>query len=135
MAPKATPENITTLEPNQVMVFGSNLAGRHGKGAALLACEKFGAMPGVGRGPTGQCYALPTKGWRLETLPLEIIGRHVGRFIEFAREYPSKEFLVTAVGCGLAAYTPEQIAPLFLRHEIPPNVSLPARFWALKQNG
>lgn len=123
---RATPETITELKLNEIFVFGSNYAGRHGKGAALTALKKFGAVYGNGFGPQGQSYAIPTKGWRLETLRIDTIAENVTSFLYFALRHPELTFLVTEVGCGLAGYKPEQIAPLFANH--PPNVVLPERF-------
>lgn len=97
-----------------IFVFGSNLAGRHGAGAALEARHKWDAEYGVGRGRTGDAYAIPTKDAHLQTLPLMDIALEVVEFIRYARNNPDLPFLVTRIGCGLAGYTNEQIAPLFL---------------------
>jgi hypothetical protein len=96
-----------------IFVFGSNLAGRHGKGAALYAHDVYGAKYGVGRGPTGQAYAIPTKDAELMSLPLLHIEREVLEFLEYARVHEEEIFFVTKVGCGLAGYSNEQIAPMF----------------------
>ena len=96
-----------------IFVFGSNLAGRHGKGAALYAQDAYGAKYGVGRGRTGQAYAIPTKDENIGTLALLIIEREVQEFLEYARYYNDEVFFVTRIGCGLAGYTGEQIAPMF----------------------
>jgi hypothetical protein len=96
-----------------IFVFGSNLAGRHGKGAALFAQDVYGAVYGVGIGRTGKAYAIPTKDEELNTLALEYIGHHVKAFIEYARHYKDETFFVTRVGCGLAGYTDAEIAPMF----------------------
>ncbi len=96
-----------------IFVFGSNLAGRHGLGAALVARTRFGAVAGVGLGPAGRSYAIPTKSGDLKPLDLETIGRHITEFIKFAASRPDLEFFVTRVGCELAGYCDEQIAPLF----------------------
>jgi hypothetical protein len=106
-----------------IFVFGSNLAGRHGKGAALFARQKHGAEYGVGRGLTGNSYALPTKGHKIETLNIIEITKYVDEFLVFARENPNLEFQVTKIGCGLAGYKEEQIAPLFVN--APSNCHLP----------
>lgn len=106
-----------------IFVFGSNLAGRHGKGAALTAATLYEAERGVGEGLTGQCYALPTKDENLAQRPLDAISASVRQFNLVARENPKKLFLVTRVGCGLAGYTDHQIAPMF--EESPANVILP----------
>ncbi len=109
-----------------IFVFGSNLAGRHGKGAALYARQHHGAIYGVGVGPQGSSYAIPTKGHKLEVLPIEAIKAHVDDFLEYARQNPQLQFQVTAIGCGLAGYKPAQIAPLFLL--APSNCHLPDEF-------
>ena len=96
-----------------IFVFGSNLAGRHGKGAALYAHDVYGAKYGVGRGPTGQAYAIPTKDANLNTLALLHIEREAQEFLEYARHHKDEVFFVTRIGCGLAGYTNEQIAPMF----------------------
>lgn len=96
-----------------VFVFGSNLAGRHGAGAAKFAREKRGAVYGVEEGRTGNAYAIPTKDKFLRTLTLPTIGAFVRRFIEYAEDNPGVLFQVTPIGCGLAGYKPWQIAPLF----------------------
>lgn len=106
-----------------IFVFGSNLAGRHGKGAALYALEHKGAIYGRGVGPQGNSYAIPTKGMRLQVLPLETIQLYVNTFIEYAKHNPELEFEVTRIGCGLAGYKDEQIAPMF--KNAPPNCHLP----------
>lgn len=108
-----------------VFVFGSNLAGRHGKGAALAARLHHGAVYGVGVGRTGNAYAIPTKDEHLKTLPLDVIEAHVRDFIEYVVMHPELEFQVTRVGCGLAGYTDEQIAPMFHGHTLPSNAHLP----------
>lgn len=96
-----------------VFVFGSNLAGRHGKGAALWAKQHRGAIYGQGRGIQGDSYAIPTKGWKLETLPLSMIEGFVDEFLTFARKYHMLQFQLTPIGCGLAGYTRDQIEPMF----------------------
>ena len=105
--------HITELPDNTIIVFGSNLAGIHGAGAARQAHQQFGAEWGVGEGPTGRCYALPTKDEKIHTLPLDKIQGHVLWFIGYAAEHPELEFLVTPIGCGLAGYSPKQIGPMF----------------------
>jgi hypothetical protein len=96
-----------------IFVFGSNLAGRHGAGAAKCARENYGAKNGVGIGLTGQSYAIPTKGADLDVLALEYIHHQVKDFLEYARYYEHEVFFVTRIGCGLAGYTDAQIAPMF----------------------
>lgn len=110
----------------EIFVFGSNLAGRHGKGAALDAVRHYGAIYGQGVGLQGRSYAIPTKGRTLARLPLGAIRYYVTEFLIFAVEHPELEFHVTAVGCGLAGYKPEQIAPMFTPR--PHNVLLPTAF-------
>jgi hypothetical protein len=107
----------------EIFVFGSNLAGRHGKGAALEARLKWGAQYGVGRGFTGNAYAIPTKDEMLKVLPLERIQAYVSIFLNDAAWNPEMTFLVTRIGCGLAGYKDEQIAPLF--KNAPENCKLP----------
>jgi hypothetical protein len=114
----------TSTDP--VFVFGSNLAGRHGKGAALWARLHRGAIYGRGVGPQGNAYAIPTKDHRLRVLPLHVIRDYVGEFLDYARRQPNTSFELTPIGCGLAGYRPEQIAPMF--SDVPPNVILPDAF-------
>ena len=109
-----------------IFVFGSNLAGRHGKGAALFAVEHFGAVYGQATGLQGSSYAIPTKNTKLEPLPLNLIEPWVLQFLRFARANPQLRFQVTAIGCGLAGYKPDQIAPMFL--DAPENCELPPEF-------
>lgn len=114
-----------TLRDNSIFVFGSNLAGRHGAGAAKVAAEKYGAVYGVGRGHVGKSYAIPTKDAELNTLPIAAITLYVNAFIAYAKENPDLFFFVTRVGCGLAGYDNSEIAPLFRKaHELT-NVSFP----------
>lgn len=129
---KYTPENITKLEPNEIFVFGSNLAGRHGAGAALLALKKFGAISGQGFGLMGQSFGIATKDERIQTLPLDRIQVQVNKFLRFAENNPEKTFLVTQIGCGLAGYSPRDIAPLF--KGVPSNVVLPENFSEILNN-
>lgn len=88
--------------PGQVFVFGSNLAGIHGAGAAKTAYEEYGAIWRMGEGFAGSSYAIPTKDQRIKSLPLDYVKLHVETFLEFARNNPDVSFYVTAVGCGLA---------------------------------
>jgi hypothetical protein len=97
----------------EIFVFGSNLAGRHGKGAALTAATKHNAKYGVGNGPTGNAYAIPTKDVRIRTLDLFTIEVFIREFLMYATDKPALTFKVTRIGCGLAGYTNEQIASLF----------------------
>jgi hypothetical protein len=109
-----------------IFVFGSNTSGRHGKGAALHARRHCGARYGQGEGLQGSSYAIPTKDDDLRTLPLARIKASVDRFLAFARANPMMTFEVTPIGCGLAGYEPEQIAPMFRNPPI--NVFLPVVF-------
>lgn len=111
---------------SMIFVFGSNLAGVHGAGAAAWAARHRGALAGVGRGPTGQAYALPTKDITIRALPLSVIAVFAHEFKDYARKYPDTQFQVTAIGCGLAGHTPEDIAPMFA--DAPPNCVMPHRF-------
>lgn len=106
-------DNIEQLKENQCFVFGSNLVGRHGEGAAWQARNSFRAIYGRGIGFTGDCYAIPTKDHNIETIPLDVVKYFVGLFLEDATLSPDLEFLVTKIGCGLAGYTDAQIAPMF----------------------
>ena len=118
-----TPERITELKPNEVFVFGSNLAGSHGGGAALLAYRKFGAIWGQGVGLQGQSYGIPTMQGEVET-----IKPYVDEFIEFAKQHTEYKFLVTKIGCGIAGFRDEEIAPLFGNAVDLENVILPKEF-------
>lgn len=125
-----TPAHVSKLGEFDIFVFGSNLAGYHGAGAAYQARMKFGAQPGVGEGYTGRCYAIPTKDGKLEPLPLGSIFMRVRKFIEESQKNPHLQHLVTAIGCGYAGYTPIEIAPAFLQAGfVPQNISLPEEFW------
>ena len=120
---RTTPEFITELQPNEIFVFGSNLRGMHGGGAAYVAYRKFGAVMGQGVGLQGQSYAIPTMQGGVET-----IRPYVDEFIEFARQHPELTFLVTRIGCGIAGFRDEEIAPLFAAaHEVE-NIVLPPRW-------
>lgn len=106
-----------------IFVFGSNLAGKHGAGSALEAKKKYGAIQGIGKGLQGNSYAIPTKDYQLNPLPLYIIYKYIHEFIEFARVNPDKRFHVVKIGCGLAGWQEHQIAPEF--KDSPSNVILP----------
>lgn len=121
-----TPEPITELPYGSIFVFGSNLAGRHGKGAARVALDKFGAIWGAGYGLQGRSFAIPTKNYDLDVIPLTDIGYYVRSFIKEAIDRHDLTFLVTQVGCGLAGYRPYQMAPLF--HGSPKNCTFPLSF-------
>jgi hypothetical protein len=122
---RITPDFIRTLEKNEVFVFGSNLAGAHGGGAARIAAEKFGAIMGQGVGLQGQSYAIPTMQGGVNT-----IKPYVDEFIAFAKQHPELTFLVTRIGCGIAGFTPAEIAPLFAGAVDVENIHLPMDFWA-----
>ena len=96
-----------------VFVFGSNLRGRHGAGAAKAALERYGAIEGQGVGLQGQSYAIPTKDYRIQTMPLEVIEPYIKEFVQFTHDHPDMTFMVTPIGTGLAGYRHEDIAPLF----------------------
>lgn len=110
----------------KIFVFGSNLGGYHGAGSAKHALDFHGAKYGVGVGLWGNSYAIPTKDSNIETLDLDTINDYVDQFIEFARANPEWEFDVVAIGCGLAGFTPDQIAPMFFY--APDNCNLPVEF-------
>lgn len=120
---KYTPEFIDHLEPDEIFVFGSNLEGQHLGGAARTAYEKFGAEWGNGVGPQGQSYAIPTMQGGIET-----IKPYVDEFINVAREWDQNTFYVTRIGCGIAGFTDEEIAPLFDEARDLYNVRLPESF-------
>ncbi len=117
---RTTPEFITELQPNEIFVFGSNLKGMHGGGAAYIAYRKFGAIMGQGVGLQGQSYGIPTMQGGVET-----IRPYVDEFIAFAKEHPEMTFLVTRIGCGIAGFTDEEIAPLFEKAHDVENIVLP----------
>jgi hypothetical protein len=121
---RITSECITSLADNEIFVFGSNLAGAHGGGAARIAMNKFGAVWGQGVGLQGQSYAIPTMQGGVET-----IKPYVDEFIEFAKAHKEYKFLVTRIGCGIAGFTDEEIAPLFKEAHKLENVWLPKSFW------
>lgn len=121
---RVTPEWIDDLQENQVFVFGSNLAGMHGGGAARIARLRFGAVMGKGVGMQGRSYAIPTMQGGTET-----IRPYVNAFIAYAKEHPELTFLVTPIGCGIAGFEPEDIAPLFELASNVENIWLPKSFW------
>lgn len=127
-ARRVTPERITSLTTGQIFVFGSNEGGNHGRGAAETAVQ-WGARKSVPEGKAGQTYAIPTKSARLRTLCVRDISTYVNRLVDFADRHSLLDFLVTEVGCGLAGYKPEDIAPLFEGAIDMSNVYLPLRFW------
>lgn len=121
--PAGTPDFITELRPDEVFVFGSNLAGSHGGGAAYVAWRKFGAIMGQGVGLQGQSYGIPTMQGGVET-----IRPYVDEFITFAKAHPELYFYVTRIGCGIAGFRDEEIAPLFSAARGVPNICLPESF-------
>ncbi len=129
---KISPKFIDKLYDNEIIIVGTNESGIHGAGAALQAWQHFGAQTGQGFGPAGLktfgTFAIPTKDWKVQTLPLETIKFYVTRFIHFAKHKPNLKFLVTEIGCGLAGYTPEDIAPMFKTALYLDNVVLPESF-------
>lgn len=124
MDTRITSPHITELKPGEIFVFGSNLEGAHGGGAALLAWKKWGAVWGQGAGLQGQTYGIPT----MHGGPAEI-KPYVDDFIRCAQEHPELTFLVTEIGCGIAGFTPNEIAPLFKEAVGITNIHLPQRFW------
>lgn len=115
-------------QPNDgsVFVFGSNLAGRHGAGAALAAEKRFGAVYGKGAGRMGMSYAIPTKDYEMRTMSVGEIGLQVLAFLQHTEAHPNESFFVTRVGCGLAGHTDDEMAPLF--RDAPENCSF-AQQW------
>ena len=121
--PDYTPDYITELKPDEVFVFGSNLEGMHGGGAAYVAFRQFGAVMGCGVGLRGQSYAIPTMQGGVET-----IKPYVDDFISFAKVHPELFFFVTRIGCGIAGFRDKEIAPLFAEAIGLENVCLPETF-------
>lgn len=117
---RTTPERITSLQPNEIFVFGSNLRGIHGGGAAYVAYRHFGAIMGQGVGLQGQSYAIPTMQGGIDT-----IRPYVDEFIEFAKHHQDLTFLVTRIGCGIAGFTDDDISPLFEAAHKVGNIILP----------
>lgn len=120
---RVSPQWITTLADDEIFVFGSNLEGLHGGGAALLAYERFGAIWGQGTGLQGKSYGIPTMHGGIDA-----IAPYVDEFIAFAREHRELKFLVTEIGCGIAGFTIEEMAPLFKDAMDEENIYLPQRF-------
>ncbi len=118
-----TPERIMELGSNEIFVFGSNLRGAHGGGAARTAYKRFGAVWGEGVGLHGQSYAIPTMQGGVET-----IAPYVDEFVEFAKNHAELEFLVTRIGCGIAGFDDSEIAPLFVAAYDVENITLPREF-------
>lgn len=118
-----TPDRVERLSNCEMFVFGSNIEGEHIGGAARFACEKFGAEWGNGDGLQGKSYAIPT----MEGLT--DLAKAVSRFYDFAKEHTELMFLITPIGCGIAGYIPDDIAPLFKDSAHLENVYLPLSFW------
>lgn len=116
----ASPAFITTLAPDEIFVFGSNLRGLHNGGGALMALQKFGAVMGQGKGPQGQSYAIPTMQGGVET-----IRPYVDEFLAYASRHSSNTFLLTRIGCGTAGFDDDDIAPLFAPAHYMKNIRLP----------
>jgi len=128
-----TPDNITELKENEIFVFGSNSDGFHGKGAALIAVEKFGAKYGQASGLQGQSYAIVTKkDWRFKSSTIDEIRIEIIAFLYFAHKNPNLIFFVTKIGSGLGGYNVEEIKNIFMKFkgigEIPDNVILPREY-------
>lgn len=118
-----TPDCITTVGRNDIFVFGSNLAGHHGGGAARIALNRFGAIWGEGVGLQGNSYAIPTMQGGVDT-----IKPYVDQFMEIARKKQELTFYVTKIGCGIAGFSIDEIAPLFAEAVHLHNVRLPKEF-------
>ena len=121
---RISPDRISELKDKEIFVFGSNLEGSHGGGAAAIAEKKFGAIWGQGVGMQGQSYGIPTMhGGVTEIKP------YVDEFIEFTKVHPNTDFFVTRIGCGIAGFTEKEIAPLFAEAANVENIYLPDTFW------
>lgn len=129
MVYRVTNDEITHISGNEIFVFGSNLSGLHGGGAAKIAM-KWGAVWGNPSGLQGNTYAIPTKGENyVRTLSIDEIKPYVIEFVKFAKDNPDLRFYVTEIGCGLAGLTIEEVAPLFRYTTKIENIFLPAKFW------
>ena len=129
MRGRITPDIITKLNDNEIFIFGSNLSGKHGKGAAKTALS-WGAKYGQASGIQGKTYGIPTKDASIRrTLSIEEIKPFVDDFIEWAKYHSGNIFYVTEIGCGLAGLKPKEVAPLFKEAINVDNIYLPARFW------
>lgn len=122
---RITPDFITDLKENEIFVFGSNLEGNHGGGAARTAHNKFGAIWGQGVGLQGQSYAIPTMHGGVHE-----ISPYIDEFIKFAQSNPNLTFFVTRIGCGIAGFHDSEIAPLFAAAKDIENIFLPKSFWS-----
>lgn len=123
---RISPNFIKSLAENEIFVFGSNLDGMHGGGAARIAYENFGAIWGKGVGLHGSTYAIPTMHGGLDA-----IKPYVDDFIAYARQHPEMKFLVTRIGCGIAGFQDEEMAPLFAETLNIENVYLPEKWIGL----
>jgi hypothetical protein len=132
MKRELTPENIQELKDNQIFVFGSNMNGNHAGGAARLAVEKFGAIMGQAEGIQGQSYAIPTLDKDMEKVTEEELVVFLGNFGNYANEHLEKEFLLTAIGTGIAGFDAGYMAYMVLRANLPDNVTLPKEFVKIK---
>ena len=125
---------VSSLGENEIFVFGSNLSGRHGKGAAKQAM-KWGAKYGIGNGLQGKTYGIPTVNATISNkLSINHISKYVDEFIKFAKENSNYQFLVTEIGCGLAGWSVKDIAPLFKEAISVENINLPNSFWKILNN-
>ena len=128
MEKRFTPDNIQELKENQIFVFGSNMNGNHAGGAARLAVEKFGAIMGRAEGIQGQSYAIPTLDEDMEKVAEEDLINYLANLRHFANEHPEKEFLLTAIGTGIAGFDTDYMAYMVLRANLPGNVTIPEEF-------
>ena len=133
---RVTPDNITNLKPNEIFVFGSNNKGEHKGGAAFIAYKKFGARWGVGEGRVGQSYAIPTLDWEVDEFGHTKVSEmqlrlSVSSFVAHAKSNPGYNFLVTPIGCGIAGWNEEIVAPMFSECKTMKNVYLPKSFLSL----
>ena len=132
MKRKITPENIQELSENQVFVFGSNMNGNHAGGAARLAVKKFGAIMGRAEGIQGQSYAIPTLDKDMQKVTEEELIDALANLRHYAADHPEKEFLLTAIGTGIAGFDPNYMAYMVLRAKLPDNVTVPKEFCKIK---
>lgn len=126
---KLTPDLINDLKDNEIFVFGSNTKGLHAGGAAYYASKIFGAEWGIAEGVTGKTYAIPTCTNSIEKVSAKDLKLSVGRFIQYATDNQDLNFLVTPIGCGIAGWEADEVAPMFEGAKSLPNVSLPEIFW------
>ena len=129
MEKRISPDIINYLKENEIFVFGGNLEGMHGGGAARAAYNKFGAVWGQGVGLQGQSYGIPTMHGGIEE-----IKPYVDEFINFAKSHPELKFLVTRIGCGIAGFSDNEMAPLFKDAIEIENIYLPKSFYNILVN-